>query len=138
MKSLVVEDDFFAGKLLTKYLSALGEVDTAANGEEAIVAVVKQINETHRNYDLICLDIMMPKIDGQQALKGIRELEKKGLLKEEECAKIFMTTAFSDRDQVVEAAKYGCTAYIIKPVNRNKFYEALYDHGLTKINWNNQ
>jgi two-component system chemotaxis response regulator CheY len=49
--------------------------DFAVNGQETIELVKLSIEED-RNYGLVCLDIMMPEIDGTQALKEIRQFEK--------------------------------------------------------------
>lgn len=129
MKILIAEDDFFSRKLLMKYLSPLGEIDAAMNGSEAIKAVQAEL-ENNGKYDLICLDIMMPQVDGQQALQGIRRLEKLSGVKVEERAKIFMTTALSDKEHVVQAAVSGCDAYLIKPINKEKLFEELRKNGI--------
>ena len=52
-------------KLLINQLFSLGEVDMAANGKEAVMAVELAFDE-HQPYDLIFLDIMMPENDGIQ------------------------------------------------------------------------
>ena len=74
MKILIAEDDFTARRLINLQLTALGEVDIAANGNEAILAV-KMAFKNNQPYDLICLDILMPEVDGIKALKKIRQLE---------------------------------------------------------------
>lgn len=68
MKILIAEDDFVSRKLLNTLLTPLGEVDIAANGQEAFIAV-KMSFGTDQPYDLICLDILMPEVDGIIALK---------------------------------------------------------------------
>jgi two-component system, chemotaxis family, chemotaxis protein CheY len=57
MKTLIVEDDFWARSLLSNLLSEHGTCHVAVNGGEALDAV-------ERAYDLVCLDIMMPAMDG--------------------------------------------------------------------------
>ncbi len=75
MKTLIVEDDFICRKLLQTFLSGYGATDVAANGVEALLAVSQAINEDEP-YDLICLDILMPELDGHKVLKQIRADEE--------------------------------------------------------------
>jgi two-component system chemotaxis response regulator CheY len=125
MKSLVVEDDFASRKLLQRILQPYGEADVAVNGLEAIEAFSKALEEG-TPYDLICMDIMMPEMDGQAALKHIRRIEKeKGITSAKE-AKIIMTTALDDPKNVVEAYyKGGVTSYMTKPIKKSAFIQLL-------------
>lgn len=124
MKILIAEDDFTSRLFIKKYLSRYGECDLAMNGMEAIdLALISLQQKTP--YTLICLDIMMPKVDGIKALKTIRELEKKYLSNGEVPAKIIMTTALNDKETVEEAYNYGCEAYAWKPIDVEKFDEVL-------------
>ena len=124
MKILIAEDDFTSRLFIKKYLSRYGECDLAINGMEAIDLTMVSL-EQKSPYTLICLDIMMPKVDGIKALKTIRELEKKYLSNGEQPAKIIMTTALNDKDTVEEAYRYGCEAYAWKPIYVEKFDEVL-------------
>ncbi|HIJ90591.1 MAG: response regulator [Desulfobulbaceae bacterium] len=132
MKILIAEDDFLSRKLLTKHLSTVGEIDIAVNGVEAVNAVQLELKNNGK-YDLICLDIMMPQMDGQQALSEIRRLEGFFKLQREQGAKIFMTTSSSDKDHVVKAALAGCDAYLIKPITKVRLFGELAKHGLTSV-----
>ena len=112
-----------------QYLSTVGDIDIAVNGMEAVQAVQMEL-ENHGKYDLICLDIMMPQMDGQQALQEIRRLEELFNVKREQGAKIFMTTAVSEKDRVVKAAVAGCNAYLIKPITKARLFEGLAENGI--------
>jgi len=79
---------------------------------------------------LICLDIMMPLMDGYQALNRIREVEKEKGTLEEEAVKIIMTTALSEGKNVTKAFGLGCTAYAGKPIDQDKFENVLKKLGL--------
>ena len=68
MRILIAEDDFVSRQLINKLLSPFGEVEIAANGKEAFTAA-KMAYENNHSYDLICLDILLPGLDGQQALQ---------------------------------------------------------------------
>ena len=76
-------------------------------------------------YDLVCLDIMMPVMDGYQSLVGIRNLEKERNIPEEKAAKIIMTTALNDERNVKMAFEQGCTIYSGKPIDQERFEQAL-------------
>jgi two-component system chemotaxis response regulator CheY len=128
MKILLAEDDFLSRRLLNIYLSDIGEVDIATNGNEAIMAVNLALNE-NQLYDLICLDIMMPGVDGIEALKNIRTLETQNGLNKGTWSKIIMTTALSEKEYVVKAALARCDAYIIKPVTKTRLFKELRDLG---------
>jgi two-component system chemotaxis response regulator CheY len=124
MKTLVVEDDFTSRILMHKFLSPYGEVHIAVNGKEA-VGVVREALENNQNYDLICLDVMMPEMDGHAALSEIRKLEVEKGIESGKGSKIVMTTALSDSKNVINAFKEECDAYMVKPVERAKFLKQL-------------
>ena len=129
MKTLIVEDDFTSRLLLQELLKSYGESHVAVNGKEAVEAVGAAL-EGGEPYDLVCLDIMMPEMDGQEALKRIRAMEEEAGLSGPDRVKIIMTTALSDRDIVVESANAQCDKYIIKPIDKAKFLEVLCQLGL--------
>ncbi len=118
MRILVVEDDPTSRLVLENFLTKVGEVSTAADGEEGLKAVEEAFLEGRR-FDLICLDIMMPKFDGQMVLKGIRELEVRNGIDEGIQSKVIMTTALDDKENFVEALPR-CDAYLTKPIDLSK------------------
>jgi len=131
MKVLIAEDDFTSRMFLKKFLSKYGECDQVVDGLEALDAVLISLKE-QKPYDLICLDIMMPKVDGVKVLKAIRELEtQKGILPEKR-AKIIMTTALAETPFVQSAFDYGCEGYATKPINMEEFVNVLKKLGLIK------
>ena len=91
MKVLIVEDDFDSALLLQKLITQYGECRTAVNGREAVLAFHVAL-DAGQPYDLICLDIMMPEMDGQAALKGMRAMEEARGIASTHGAKIIMTT----------------------------------------------
>ena len=121
MKTLIVEDDFLSRKLMLAYLSPLGECDIAANGSEAIEAFM-MANDTGKHYDLITLDIMMPEMSGQEVLKRIRRIEEEQGIA---AAKIIMTTALTDANNVMDAFKSQCEGYLVKPIESEKLRRLL-------------
>ena len=130
MHMLVVEDDFTSRRVLSRILESFGHCDVAIDGEEAVEAVKIALDSEEGNYDLICLDIMMPKLDGQGALKQIRALEEeKGILLGEG-AKIIITSALNDSKNVMEAFRSQCDGYIVKPYDKAKIAAELEQQGL--------
>lgn len=129
MKILIVEDDFTSRLVLQEFLAEYGTCHIAINGKEAVEAVRGAL-ESGAPYDLICLDIMMPEMDGQQALKEIRELESARDILSSHGAKIVMTTAFEDIKNVTKAYTHLCDGYLTKPVQRPRLLEELRSLGL--------
>ncbi|MFO7655237.1 MAG: response regulator [Candidatus Krumholzibacteriia bacterium] len=129
MRILVVEDDFISRRLLCRYLEPYGECDVAVNGREAIQAVRRALNSGPR-YDLVCLDIMMPDMDGQQTLREIRILEKEGGVAPEDTARVIMTTALEDHVNVMKAFRSQCDGYVVKPIERKRLLQILHESGL--------
>lgn len=131
MRVLIAEDDMASRKFLSKFLSAYGDCDVTIDGIEAIDAFLLAWDEGDP-YDLICLDIMMPKVDGLKALKRIRELEQNKGIEGEQKAKIIMTTALNDQPTVLNSFQDGCQAYAAKPIDTVKLLEVVGKLGLIK------
>lgn len=124
MKTLIVEDDFTSRLLLQAMLHRHGEAHIAVNGKEA-VAAVRAALDAGQPYDLICLDILMPEMDGQTALREIRALEQAKGIVSTHGAKILMTTAVSDMESVCQAFAGLADAYLTKPYDRAQLLEEL-------------
>ena len=120
MKCLIVEDDFISRRILKEMMSQYADCDIAVNGQEAIDSF-RLAHESKRPYDLILLDIMMPEVDGNEALRQMRELEKKMGMPQPFEVKVIMTTALDDPKTVVNSYyKGGANSYIVKPVSKQK------------------
>lgn len=129
MKCLIVEDSFTARKLLQIHLREHADCDVAVNGKEAVEAVGDALDEG-QPYDLLCLDIAMPEMDGQKALKAIRQIEKEHGIEGLDGVKVIMTTAFGDKDNIMTAFNSGCESYLVKPVSREKLFVEIEKLGL--------
>ena len=126
MRTLIVEDDFTSRLLLQSLLSQYGECHIAVNGREA-VAAFRVAQESGQAYDLICMDIMMPEMDGQTAVREIRALEETGGTLSTKGVKIIMTTALDDVKNVVESFQALCDAYLFKPIDKGKLLSNIRD-----------
>ena len=107
------------------------------NGQEAVKAVHDAL-AAGKPYDLICLDIMMPEMDGVEALKAIRAEETRlaalayqvaGLRQQAHC-RIVMTTAVSARETVEQAIEAQCDGYLLKPYQPGHIRHQLREFGL--------
>ena len=100
-KILIIEDDIAISEMVKNYLTKDGFIVTAAfNGEEGIV---KYLND---DFDLIILDLMMPKLDGMETMKIIREKSSVPIL--------IMSAKDSDVDKAIGLG-LGADDYISKP-----------------------
>ncbi|SFA86617.1 two-component system, chemotaxis family, response regulator CheY [Acetitomaculum ruminis DSM 5522] len=131
MKILIAEDDFATRKYLKKLLSNYGECDITVNGEEAVDAFIMAV-EDDEPYDLVWLDVMMPVMDGFQALQAIRSIETERNIPDDKITKIIVNTALNNKAQVDKAFELGCTVYIGKPIDIKKVEEVLKKYGFSK------
>jgi len=100
-KILIAEDENAIGKALQLKLEHLGfDVEIAANGEEALTALKKT------KFDLMLLDIMMPKIDGFGVLAGLKELDYKPI--------IFISSNLSQQSDRDKAVNLGADDFLVK------------------------
>ena len=130
MRTLIVEDDVISRRLLQKMLSPFGECHNAFNGKDAVENFSLALAEGEP-YDLICLDIMMPEMDGLECLKALRGIEREMKVAPKNEVKIFMITAIDSMKSVMEAYyRGGCTAYMVKPIDREKLYATLRENKL--------
>ncbi len=125
MRILIVEDDFTSRRLLQKMLGDIGRCDVAVNGAEALQAF-EAAHAEGNPYRLICLDIMMPEMDGQEVLKVVRRREAQLGVAPRDEARVLMTTALDQPRDVVEAFyNGGCTDYLVKPIAKKSLLRKL-------------
>jgi two-component system response regulator ResD len=99
-KILIVDDEIEMRKLVGIYLQENFSIEEAENGEEAYEKVV------HNEFDLIILDVMMPKMDGWETLKKIRTISD---------VPIIMLTAKGTVQDKVTGLSSGADDYLVKP-----------------------
>lgn len=124
MRILIAEDDRVSRMFLYKFLSKYGECEIVVDGMEALDAYLIAVKENNP-YDLMCLDIMMPKVDGVKVLKAIKDFEKQRGVSYDERVKIIMVTALDDTEYVKKAFELGCEAYATKPIDTEKLIKVM-------------
>lgn len=120
MRILIAEDDIANRRFLMKLLERYGDVITVEDGMAAVDAYVGAINRS-TPFDLVCMDIMMPRIDGYKALEAVRASEKKFKIPADKRSKVIMISAL---DEVGLSSEHICSdydAYICKPIDINQF-----------------
>lgn len=119
MKCLIAEDEDSSREVIKCLLEGYSDIiDTARNGEEGVRLFEQALKEGHP-YDLVCLDILMPLMDGQEALKRMRLLESQSCPPATKAAVIIMTTAVDSVQEIKEAIWQGnCNGYLLKPISQ--------------------
>jgi two-component system, chemotaxis family, chemotaxis protein CheY len=130
MKCLIVDDDPTGLALLERYLKPFGQITTAVNGVQA-VAVFREAAQRGEPFQFVCLDIVMPEMNGQQALREMRAIETSLGLKEGVAARIVMTTSLDDKESLLEAISM-CDAYLVKPIHMSDLMFYLQRFGLAR------
>jgi two-component system chemotaxis response regulator CheY len=116
IKALVVEDELTSRIILQDLLSKYGYCHVAVNGKEAVEAFRSAL-VAGKGYNLICMDIRMPVMDGTDAVRQIRFIEEAHGIYSSEGVKIFMTTSIHDVRTIARSFKALCDTYLFKPID---------------------
>jgi two-component system chemotaxis response regulator CheY len=130
MRALIVDDDFYSRTMLHDMLRPVADCHIAVNGEEAVGAFERAL-ENGAPYDLVCMDLLMPGMDGQQALRELRTLE--GDLGGEQGRRtvIFVVSMVDDSRETNEAFFLGgADSFLVKPIEEARLMAELRAHGL--------
>lgn len=124
-KILVVDDDPINLQVIANHLASENyAVKEASNGEEALELIKRE-----GDFDLILLDIMMPRMSGYEVCQKIREEYLPSELP------IIMITAKDQVSDLVEGFTSGASDYIVKPISKNELLARINTHlNLLKIN----
>lgn len=107
-KVLVVEDDVFLSDIYcTKLKETEYEVDLAVTGEECLQKM------KDKKYDLMILDIVLPKIDGWEILARIQEMKQSGDASAENL-KIIILSNLGQKEEIQKGLKLGASGFMIK------------------------
>ena len=130
LNMLIVDDELYNRTIMKHIVSAFGICDFAVNGVEA-VHTFQVARENDQPYDVVFMDILMPEMDGHQALKGIRAFEREVNTPQVKDVVVFMVTCLSSHDNVCKAFFKGyCTDYITKPIRSSKIIAKMREYKL--------
>ncbi len=129
MKTLVVDDELVSRKKMQAILRNIGDCQAVNSGKEAL-ALFEEAMGAENRYDLICLDIDMPEMDGITVLKSIRKIESEKEIPKEDGVKVIMVSSSSDKTSVVECLKAGCNGYVLKPFDKETVYSKIEGLGI--------
>jgi CheY-like chemotaxis protein len=127
---LIAEDDAGHARLIEKNLTRAGlhnKIERFDNGQAVLDFLFRRGSGPHRASDkpyLLLLDIRMPQVDGVEVLRQIKqdtELRK---------IPVLMLTTTDDPREVERCHSIGCASYLVKPVDYDKFAEAIKSLGL--------
>lgn len=122
MRILIVEDEKISRLQLTRIAKGYGRCDIAEDGESAIEYIKKSF-KTKRLYDIVFLDIVLPKISGHIVLQVIRAYEHDVGIAREDMTKVYMTTGLKDSNNIKKAYSNMVDGYLVKPLIKEKIEE---------------
>ena len=113
-KILLIEDEKNIQNVYASLLKTSGyEVEVADDGIEGLDKAQKLIP------DLIVLDLVLPKLDGELVLEGLKEEEKTSGIP------VLIISAKSDQNSIKNSLSMGADNYLVKPISRDEFLEAV-------------
>ena len=114
-KILIIEDAAFMRAIISHMLKEKGYnlIVEAYDGEEGAKKYTQTI------YELVIIDLTMPKMDGIQTIKEIRKVDPG--------AKIIVCSAKGHKEFIIDAVKSGASDFIVKPFGKERLIEAVYN-----------
>ncbi len=124
MRTLIVEDECTCARVLVRATEQFGDV-TVVDSAEAGFVEFERAFQTDNPFDLLCLDVNLPGLDGIELLDEVRRVEEENGIVGADGVKVVMTTGEDNTETFVDAAEAGCTSYLIKPVDPKKLLSEL-------------
>jgi CheY-like chemotaxis protein len=127
---LIAEDDAGHARLIEKNFARVGlnnSIKWFEDGQKILDFLFRRGDGPHRQSDaayLLLLDIRMPKVDGVEVLRQVKA--DSGLRK----LPVIMLTTTDDPREVARCHELGCNNYIVKPVDYERFSEAIKQLGM--------
>jgi two-component system chemotaxis response regulator CheY len=129
---LVIDDDIVSRWMLRDFLVTFASCDVAENGKEGLLLFETALADGDP-YKLLCVDLIMPEMNGLALIRKIRDLEKNNPLFAEYRTKIFVISASDSAwDKADLLLDNLCDDYIVKPFNRESLKTKLRYHGLVR------
>ncbi len=122
---LITDDSSYQRALLRQALEPYGEISEAAGGREAC-RLFAQALDGGRPFDLVLMDILMPGMDGHNALRIIRDIQDQAGVEPDGRVKVVMVSSLDDPGNMLKAQyEEGAAAYMTKPVDQALLVETL-------------
>ena len=131
MKILIVDDSALNRGLIYNMLVHYGDRHMAVGGREA-VKMFQEALDDDAGYDLICLDITMPEMDGFDVLKTIRKIEADRSVPAYERVNIVMISSLSDKETILKTGRLA-QGFVVKPVNKHLLFKKLHELGFKPV-----
>jgi len=132
MRVLIVDDDFYSRSFLEYVLHPYAACDAVENGEEAVMAYQRALKDK-KPYDLVCMDLRLPEIDGAAAMREIRGIERDLGVPAGLGAKIIVTSVLEDAEDTHNALFLGdAVAFLQKPIEEKDLLAKLCSLGLLR------
>lgn len=129
MRALIAEDDFINRRVMQLFLSGYGKCDVADNSATAI-AMFKEALTNRKPYNLVCLDGVLQGKNSQELLKEIRKVEAAHAVLGRDGARIVYISADASKNNIVEAYKNQCDAFMMKPFKKRELIRFMNENGL--------
>jgi len=132
-KALVVDDSITVLRFMEKSLHDIGvmNITKASDGLQG-TKFFEEALQSGTPFSLVFLDVVMPEMDGQEALKRIRAMEKGAGISGDDKATIIMATSLHSPNDMVEALIGGdCSDYLVKPFETEDLRALLVKYGFT-------
>ncbi len=124
IRALIVEDVFLIQRVIERFIEPYGTFRVSNNGKEAL-KIYAEYFFNGEAFNLVCLDIYLPEMNGLKVLKHIREFEKEIHLSEDERSKIVIISSVTHPGTLQQAYDLGCDYYITKPFSKDDVVRAL-------------
>ena len=117
IRVLIAEDNEINSEIINRFLQILpSKIDNAVNGKIAVELF------TSNDYDFIIMDMRMPIMDGYEATKAIREIEKN---RDNGNVTIFALSASATTEEVQKSFESGCNEHLSKPIKKAVLFEMM-------------
>jgi len=124
LRIMVVDDNPISRKIIRLQLKNIANVEEVATPQKCAIKFIDAVVKK-QYYDIICLDIRMPVMDGKDVLTHIKDYENDVEVPEDKKVKVIMTTALDDPKNVMKSIHIGCNDYLIKPIAKITLLESI-------------